>query len=285
MTPTLLGASVVASFLGGMLALLAPCCVTFVFPAYFASAFKAKTRILLMTFIFFLGMAIVLVPVGLGVVALTRTIARFHYEVFLLGGFFLIILSILSLMGKTLHIPFSRNPDFKKSDPSSIFLLGVFSGAASSCCTPVLIGVLTITALSGTFLYALILSLTYVLGMVFPLLIFSYFWDKYDFSKAKILKGKVLRWSLFGRKFYIHSAQLVASIIFGIMGLLIIILTLTGKTSVAPEYQAKMSAYFVSLSSKVTKSTQVIPEYIWAISILIVLILLIKKVFKSKNKE
>lgn len=131
-----------------------------------------------MTLIYFIGLALVLVPIGLGVNFLSRLFSNYHEQVFLIGGLFLIFLSILTLFGKTIPLPFKVKANFQKSDVLSIFILGLISGAASSCCTPVLVGVLTITALSGTFLYALLLSLTYVLGMVFPLFIMSHFWDR-----------------------------------------------------------------------------------------------------------
>lgn len=288
MSPTLLGASVVASFLGGILALLAPCCVTFIFPAYFASAFREKSRILLMTFIFFLGLASVLVPVALGLSALSQLIARYHYEVFLFGGIFLIILAILAIFGKTIPMPFHEvSPNLKKSDPLSVFLLGVISGAASSCCTPVLIGVLTVSALSGTFLYAFILSLTYVLGMVSPLLLMSYFWDRFDFSKSKLIQGKVYAWKFFGKEFYIHSTHLISAILFGGMGLLIVILTLTGKTSMAPSYQVKMSSLFANFTSWAVLKAKILPEYIWVTIVIIVLGFLVWKTikFSKRNNE
>lgn len=285
MSPILLGASVVASFLGGILALVAPCCVTFIFPAYFASAFREKSKILLMTFIFFLGLASVLVPVALGLSALSQLIARYHYEVFLGGGLFLIFLGILAIFGKTIPMPFkTRNPNLQKSDPLSVFILGVLSGAASSCCTPVLIGVLTVSALSGTFLYAFILSLTYVLGMVSPLLLMSYFWDKYDFSKSKLVQGKVYSWKLLGREFYIHSTHLISAILFGGMGLLIVILTLTGKTSMAPSYQAKMSSFFSALTMLAASKAKIVPEYIWIILVILVLVFLVWQAIRFARK-
>lgn len=286
MSPTLLGASVVASFLGGILALLAPCCVTFIFPAYFASAFKQKSKILLMTFIFFLGLASVLVPVALGLSALSQLIARYHYEVFLIGGLFLIFLGVLAIFGKTIPMPFkTRNPDLQKSDPLSVFMLGVLSGAASSCCTPVLIGVLTVSALSGTFLYAFILSLTYVLGMVSPLLLMSYFWDRFDFSKSKLLQGKLYSWKFLGKELYIHSTHLISAILFGGMGLLIVILTLTGKTSMAPSYQAKMSSFFSGLTQWAVLRAKVLPEYVWMTIIIIVLVFLIWQAIKFSRRN
>jgi len=283
-TTAFLGASIVASFLGGMLALFAPCCVSFLFPSYFATAFKQKSRIFFMTFVYFVGLAIVLVPIGLGVSALARIFANFHEEVFLIGGLFLIFLGALTLFGKTIPLPFKVTPNFKKSDVLSIFILGLISGAASSCCTPVLVGVLTITALSGTFLYALLLSLTYVLGMVFPLFILSYFWDKYDFSKAKWLQGKVFEWKLFGRYHYIHTSHLIAAAILEIMGILIVVLAILGKTWTSAFYLKKMTNIFGSVTTFIIEKTKFIPEYIWIILAIILLLIIIWQASKSSAK-
>ncbi len=285
---TFLGASVIASFLGGMLAFLAPCCVSFLFPAYFASAFRIKSKIFQMTFIYFLGLALVLVPVGLGVTALSLTISRYHDEVFIIGGVFLIILAVMTIFGKTFPMPFKIKPDFQKSDPLSIFILGILSGAASSCCTPVLVGVLTITALSGTFLYALILSLTYVLGMVFPLFLLSYFWDKYNFSRWKLLQGKLFEFKFLGKKYFLHSSHLIAAIILVGMGILIITLALAGKTWTSAAYLRKMTSFFGTITTFVLEKSQFIPEYIWIILVIIIITLIIWKSFrvgKAKNRK
>ena len=82
--------SIIASFLGGMLALFAPCCITFMLPAYFAYTFKQKKAILLMTFVFFLGVATILVPIGLSVSFLSSFFKGYHTQVFYLGGVFMI---------------------------------------------------------------------------------------------------------------------------------------------------------------------------------------------------
>jgi hypothetical protein len=44
---------------------------------------------------------------------------------------------------------FLRAPDTPRGDSASFFALGVFSGIGSSCCGPVLAGVMTLSALSG----------------------------------------------------------------------------------------------------------------------------------------
>lgn len=282
MGSTFLGASIVASFIGGMLALFAPCCVSFLLPSYFATAFKQKSRIFLMTFVFFIGLAIVLVPIGLGVNALSRVFSSYHYEVFLIGGIFLVFLAVLTIFGKTIPLPFKANPNLQKSDVLSVFVLGLISGAASSCCTPVLVGVLTITALSGTFLYALLLSLTYVLGMVFPLFILSYFWDKYDFSKAKWLQGKVFKWKMLGKDFYLHTSHLIAAIILAAMGILVIILAITGKTWTSTNYLAKMTTIFGKTTTLVIEKTKFIPETFWIILFVLLIVLIIWWAIKNR---
>lgn len=284
-TTTFLGASIVASFLAGVLALFAPCCVSFLLPSYFATAFKQKSRIFLMTLVFFIGLAIVLVPIGLGVNALSRTFSRYHYEVFLVGGLFLIFLAVLTIFGKTIPLPFKLKPNLQKSDVLSVFILGMISGAASSCCTPVLVGVLTITALSGTFLYALLLSLTYVLGMVFPLFILSFFWDKYDFSRAKWLQGKVFKWRVFGREYFLHTSHLISSAILGLMGILIVILALTGKTWTSVKYMAKMTSLFGAITNTIIAKAKFVPEYIWGILIIILILIIVRQSLTAAGRR
>lgn len=46
MPELLLSTTVLASFIGGVLALLARCCVSVMLPAYFASSFRRRTQLL-----------------------------------------------------------------------------------------------------------------------------------------------------------------------------------------------------------------------------------------------
>src|SRR3990167_10911394 len=98
METILFNTSVIAAFLGGMLALIAPCCITFMLPSYFAHAFRSRVDILKVTTVFGAGVATVLVPVGIGIAALAQTFSRFHQEIFLMAGMFLVFLGSLSLL-------------------------------------------------------------------------------------------------------------------------------------------------------------------------------------------
>jgi cytochrome c biogenesis protein CcdA len=54
-----------AAFLGGLLALISPCSALLL-PSFFAYAFGGPTRMLARTGVFYLGLVIVLVPLGAG---------------------------------------------------------------------------------------------------------------------------------------------------------------------------------------------------------------------------
>ena len=64
-------ASFITAFIAGMAALFAPCCIGVLLPSYLASVFKTKTKIFLMTFVFYLGILTVFLPLGLGMASLS----------------------------------------------------------------------------------------------------------------------------------------------------------------------------------------------------------------------
>src|SRR3989344_697764 len=161
-------ASIIAAFLAGMVALFAPCCITVLLPAYLASAFREKKNILKMTFVFFAGIAVVLIPIGMGAAALAEVFASFHKEMYLLGAALMFFLAVLAVRGKGLVlVPMPKRwaPKMDGGRPESVFLLGVFSGAATSCCAPVLAGAVALAVISGVFWKALVVTFAYVFGM------------------------------------------------------------------------------------------------------------------------
>ena len=61
---------------------------------------------------------------------------------------------------------FLHAPDTARGDSASFFALGVFSGIAGSCCAPVLSGVMTLSALSGSAFGGITLGLGLSVGQV-----------------------------------------------------------------------------------------------------------------------
>lgn len=71
--------SVLAAFFAGGVALFAPCCIVFLAPSYLAVAVKNRRwRLLPLTFVFAAGLALVLVPITVGVSLVAASIANYH---------------------------------------------------------------------------------------------------------------------------------------------------------------------------------------------------------------
>ncbi len=182
------GISLTASFLAGVLALFAPCCITFLFPSYLGTVFKSGAKIMLYTLVFALGLSIILIPVALGFRFIIFFFDSWHKQIYYFGGLFLIFMGFMTIK-PIFHFPqlfkLPRLAPLARDDKGgekinifSVFSLGVMSGLSSSCCAPVLFAAVTLTSLSPTLFQAIIVSLAYVLGIVFPLFILSLFYSK-----------------------------------------------------------------------------------------------------------
>ena len=262
MDPALFSTSTVAAFLGGMIALAAPCCVTFLLPAYLASAFRARGALLAMTLVFALGVAAVLLPITLGVAALSRLINEYHGEVFIVGGVFLVFLGFWSLAGKNIALPMMR-PTTLGDQPTvlSVFSLGVFSGAASSCCAPVLAGVLTLSAISSSFLQSMAVGLAYVAGMVSPLVLIALLWERFNLSGSVLVRGRPVSLGFSRWRWRVHSTNLLAGLLFLGVGAFVIGSAFSGGLE-ATEGQNRLGEYLRSASDSIIDATKGIPD-IW----------------------
>ena len=264
-------ASIIAAFIAGMVALFAPCCITVLLPAYLASAFREKKNILKMTLIFFSGIAVVLIPIGLGVAALAQVFQNYHTEMYIIGGLLMIAFATLSVFGKGLAvIPMTKRvrPGADLSHPKSVFLLGIFSGAATSCCAPVLAGAVTLAVISGAFWKALIVTFAYVFGMVFPLFLAAYFYDRFKLEKSKLIQGKIWELKIGAKNLFIHSTNLIAGLIFMVMGVILIYLAKSGNPYWSPEWQVKIGEALNRFSNSALGGLMEIPNFIWGILIL-----------------
>lgn len=230
----LLLAYVIVAFVAGVIALAMPCCFSVLLPSYFAQSFKHKTRRLGMTIIFAAGIGTVMLPLALGMVAIAQSITASHNVVFVAGGFLMILLGFLTLWGEGLLPQLNLPVNLNRNDAPSVYVLGVFSGAATTCCAPVLAGVMILSALSASLLEGLLIGFTYVAGMVFPLLVVALIWDKYALQGENILRGRMVHANYFGREFSIHSSKLIAGTMFLAMGLVTVALGLAGRMIPTP---------------------------------------------------
>jgi len=260
-------ASILAAFLAGMVALFAPCCITVLLPAYLASAFREKKNIIRMTLVFFSGIAVVLIPIGLGAAWLASIFQDFHKEMYLIGGTFMVVLAVFSIFGKSIAmIPMMKRikPNLSASHPKSVFLLGILSGAATSCCAPVLAGAVTLAVVSGVFWKALVVTYAYVFGMVIPLFLAAFFYDKFKLEKSKIIQGKILEFKIGQKDYFVHSTNLLAAGIFLLIGVTMVYLGFSGDTYWAPGFQVTVGNFLNRVTISFFEMTRGVPEIIWA---------------------
>ncbi len=278
----LLSASIIAAFIAGAAALFAPCCITVLLPAYFASIFRERYKVFLMTFLFFLGILAVFLPIGLGAAALGQFVSSYHNAIFAAGSLFLILLGLILLTGKRFPLPFRVNPTLKKHNAFSVFVLGVFSGIASACCAPVLAGVLALAILPGSIVWGGVYTLSYVFGMVAPLFLLSLVADKTGVAqKLRRTFQKRIAYPLGNKKIDIAVSEAISGIIFLAMGILILYLALMNRLFVHAGSQISVNIFLTRISNSVNGFITIVPEYVWAILLIGVIILIVKKAIRQ----
>lgn len=272
-------ASIIASFFAGMVALFAPCCVGVLLPAYMASAFRERRNLLKMTFVFFAGVAVILLPIGLGAAALAQIFRNFHKELYIIGGLLMLVFAVMSIYGKGMHIIPKRFIQVRSGGfgKKSVFILGIFSGAATSCCAPVLAGAVTLAAISGVFWKALVVVFAYIFGITFPLFVAGYLYDRFHIEESRIIKGRLLEFKLGSKPLYVHSTNLLAGVVFGLMGVVLLILAFSGNAFWAPEFQVKIGTALNHWSQISLEKLMLIPDLIWGIIIVGLFLLFIKR--------
>src|SRR3989344_8519297 len=215
--------SLIASFFAGMVALFAPCCISYLLPAYLGNIFKEKQKILLMTFVYSVGIFVVLFPVLLGAKILSNLFFELHDQTYYIGGTIMMGVAVLSLLGLKLPMPhFGVSTTKGQPDILSTFTLGIFSGITSACCAPVVLGVMALSSLTPTTLQAVGVGAVYVLGMVTPLYLASLFLHKGNIMEKPFLKKKITQISI-GEKIYpIFVSNIIGGLIFLITGILML---------------------------------------------------------------
>ena len=262
--------SMLAAFLAGGVALFAPCCIVFLAPGYLALAARnRRSRLLPLTFAFTAGLALVMVPITLGISLVAATIARFHPVLYYAGGALMLALAALALSGRMWSLPrFIRAPDTRRGDSASFFAFGVFSGIASSCCAPVLAGVMTLSALSGTAAGGALLGLAYVFGMVFPLLVMALAWDRLHLADRRIGRSRPVRLHIAGRILVTSTVNIAVAAGFAVMGGFVIYLAGARRMTGGPGFQTAIGRGLATVFRHVETWTRPVPEPVLGLALL-----------------
>lgn len=281
----LVSTSIVAAFVAGVAALFAPCCITVLLPSYLGSIFRERRQVFLMTFIFFLGILLVFLPIGLGFAAFSQFLSRYHNLIFAIGGSFLLLLGVMLLLGWRWSIKSPVHPSLKDHHPWSVFTLGIFSGIATTCCAPVLAGVMALAALPGSIWLGGAYTLSYVLGMVTPLFLLALLLDRAGATEKLMRFRRPLHYRLGSRVVSLTIPEVVSGIIFVGMGVLTISLARGNRLAVHSSFQTSVNIWMTKLTKSIQGFTALLPESWWAALIVLFFLGLTIRVIYLLRKE
>ncbi|MBF6215637.1 cytochrome c biogenesis protein CcdA [Nocardia puris] len=276
----LIGTTLLASFFAGVVALLAPCCVSVMLPAYLATGFRHRGGVVPATLVFGAGVATVILPIGLGATALSRLFIEQHVWLFSIGGALMVLGGIAVLSGWKPNLPMPGARAAREGSFGSAYVLGAFSGVASACCAPVLVGVAVLSGASSSFPVALAVGLAYVAGMVAPLALIALVWDRRREGATRLLTERTL-WLRVGRWEHplavgtaLSGALLIA------MGLLSGLLAFTGAGMNAGGWQSEVSAWLQHASTRIQDAVSWLPGWVFAALLLLGLAVLIRRAIR-----
>ena len=212
--------SLLASFFGGVLSLLSPCSALLL-PAFFAYAFGGGGELVKKTGLFYLGLVATLVPLGMGISAVSALFYGHRAALITISGGLLIAFGVLQLLGRGFTVgPLARLRSRVRGDSAgAVFALGAVYGFAGFCSGPILGAVLTVAAASGGVARGALLLAVYAAGMAAPLFVLALLWERLDLRNRPWLRGREIS---VGRFFRLHTTNLVSGAMFVLLGTLFI---------------------------------------------------------------
>jgi cytochrome c biogenesis protein CcdA len=275
---TILGGSAAAAFVAGMVAFFAPCCSGVMMPTYLAAIGGGnRFRVARLTAIYVAGVAAIVLPITLGAGAIGQWTSRYHPQLFVIGGLMMIMTAITLWRGSILPIPMLRQPELTGT-AGSVFVLGVFSGAATACCAPVLAGAVALSALNQTWLGGLAMGGAYLMGIVTPLVLIALLFNA---AKKKVRDPKFTLTIASYRK-RISVSRLVGAIVFAASGLFFIGLALAGESQSGNSMQRWIGR---QLNQHIATHAGDVPNWISWPALLSFTAFLVYLVAKPRHKE
>lgn len=207
----------IGAFFGGILSLVSPCSALLL-PSFFAYAFNNVGRLVARTAVFYLGLAVVLIPLGAGVGALGSLLNQYRGYATTFGGLLLIVLGVIAMLGKGFAFtPAQRaSSSITPTGQLSVFALGTVYALAGFCSGPILGSVLAVAVGGGQAVYGGLLMGVYAFGMTVPLFILAVLWDRFELGRRSWLRGKPIDIG----PVHTHSTSVISGVIFIAIGVL-----------------------------------------------------------------
>ena len=224
--------SFAAVFLGGVLAILSPCSALLL-PAFFALAFASRVQLARAAILFYLGLATIFVPLGLGVSFVTSLFFDQRSFVILAAGALLVGFGVVLLLGSGFAIaPRAAARLNQVRGPYAAYATGLAYGFAGFCTGPILGAVLTVAASAAAPVLGAALLAIYALGMTAPVLLLALLWDRLRIGERRLLRGAEVRIGAVA----IPASRAIAGGLFVLMGVMFIVFQ--GSSALSASYEA-----------------------------------------------
>ncbi len=209
-----------AAFLGGALALLSPC-GALLLPAFFATTIGSRSRLLLHAGLFFLGLSVTLVPLGLGASFLGSLLTTHRDVLITVAGWLIIVFGAMHILGLGFDLsrvlPGARTARSEAPRTSMVvrsLLIGTVSGVAGFCSGPILGAVLTMAATEPSRVLAGVMLAVYGAGMVVPLVVIAALWGRLGARGRARLRGRA--WQV--GPVQLHSTSVITGVLLIVVG-------------------------------------------------------------------
>lgn len=210
------------AFLGGALALLSPC-GALLLPGFFASTVTSRARLVPHATVFYAGLVVTLVPLGVGAGALGAMFVGHRSLLIIATSIVLIVLGAAHALGLGFDLgrllpglDRARQASSRGAGLPRTFLLGAVGGVAGFCAGPILGAVLTLAMGQGSMVLAAILLAVYGAGMVVPMMVLAAVWEKTGPRARSLLRGR--EFTVLGRS--LHTTTVATGVVIIAVGIL-----------------------------------------------------------------
>lgn len=274
--PAVVQVSYFVAFIGGIISLLSPCTAA-VLPAFFAYSFKEKTQLVKKSFIFFIGLSIPLVLLGLSASVAGRFLNVYRTQFVIGAGLIMIVFGLMALMGKGFSLPGTKKLAQKNTGKKGVFAFGALFGVGFvPCAGPILGSILTLAAAQSSVLQGALLLEVYAFGIMVPVFLLSYFFDKKriaSISKTIRIGGKEIYWT-----------NIVSGVLFIFLGLMFIFFGGSNFLNVAFSNAGLLEPFF-GLNEAAQSLFATVPDYaFFGIIAVLIAVFYIHRKTKVKTK-
>lgn len=236
-----------------------------------------------MTLVFAAGVGTIILPIALGAGIVSRALLDYHLWIFTIVGLTMFTVGIVTLSGWKMMLPMPSRKG-GRSGIGAVYGMGVFSGASSACCAPVLAGVVALSGATSSLSASVTVGLAYVFGMVAPLCVLAILWDRKDWGDSPLLTARTVPvWP--GARRRIPWVTSVSGYLMIAMGLLTIALALRGPGMAANGWQVEITAALGHASALIQRFLAFAPGWIYSLAIFSGLAYLVWKAFRHQENE